>query len=139
MLFGDDGITIKQLSYLLVSQGFKKCELWDAVDYSMAHHHSKEYRLHVVNGIILKNLIKIGLSTKSATRWVCLNGPRKLDKQSLEILGKPVWTGSMAELTLQTDLFDTKIHDCVIYGLFRNKIALLTDDKISDRVGDRKI
>ena len=60
MLFGDDGITIKQLSYLLVSQGFKKCELWDAVDYSMAHHHSKEYRLHVVNGIILKNLIKIG-------------------------------------------------------------------------------
>ena len=63
MLFGDDGITIKQLSYLLVSQGFKKCELWDAVDYSMAHHHSKEYRLHVVNGIILKNLIKIGFST----------------------------------------------------------------------------
>lgn len=127
MLYNEN-ITVRQLVYLLISCGFRKCELWMEKEYRQAHYKSKAFRSHVIAAKKMDLLNEIGLEYKDAQRLVIMEGKQKVNRQNLSLLGTPIWTGTIEELSNKQNLWNKSVCDCHINGLFRNRIQIIIKD-----------
>lgn len=74
MLCGEN-VTVKQLVYLLISCGFRKCELWTQKAYINANCKTKTLRSHRIASKKIDLLHEAGLAYKDAQKFViCYNG-----------------------------------------------------------------
>ena len=61
-------VTVKQLVYLLISCGFRKCELWTYEAYINTNHKSKEFRSHRIATKKMDLLHEAGMDYKDAQK-----------------------------------------------------------------------
>ena len=123
-------ITVKQLSWLLMNCGFRKCELWTEKAYINVHHTTKAFRAHRISTKKMDLLHDEGLSHKDAQRWVIMEGKQKVNKRNLSLLGTPIWTGSLEELSNKQNLWNLSVCNCYIKGFHRNKIQIIIEDDV---------
>lgn len=124
----DENVTVKQLVHLLISCGFRKCELWTQEAYINANHNTKEFRSHRIASKKMDLLYEAGMDYKDARKLVLMEGKQKVNKTNLSLLGKPLWTGTIEQLSNKQNLWNKSVCDCYIKGLFRNKIYVIIKD-----------
>lgn len=124
----DENITIKQIVYLLISCGFQKCELWIEKAYINANHHTKRFRSHRIASKKMNLLHEAGMDYKDAQKLVIMEGKQKVNKTNSSLLGKPLWIGTIQELSNKQSLWNKSVCDCCIKGLFRKKIQIIIKD-----------
>ena len=127
MLCGEN-VTVKQLVYLLISCGFRKCELWTQKAYINANCKTKTLRSHRIASKKIDLLHEAGLAYKDAQKFVIMEGKQKVNKTNLSLLGEPLWIGTIEELSNKQNLWNKSVCDCCINGLFRNKIQIIIED-----------
>lgn len=127
-------ITIKQLTYLLMNCGLQKCELWTEKAYINVHHNTKTFRAHRIATKKMDLLHDAGLSHKDAQKWVTMEGKQKVNKSNLSLLGMPIWTGTIEELSNKQNLWNKSICDCYIKGFLRNKIQIIIEDDVQTKI-----
>ena len=93
-------VTVKQLVYLLISCGFRKCELWTHEAYINANHKSKEFRSHRIATKKMDLLHEAGMDYKNEQKFVLMEGKQKVNKTNLSLLGEPLWNGTIEELDI---------------------------------------
>lgn len=135
----DENVTVRQIVCLLISCGFQKCELWTERAYVNVHHKTKRFRSHRIAAKKMDLLHKAGMAYKDAQKLVILEGEQKVNKTNLSLLGKPLWTGTVEELSNTVeDLFNEQnlrnksVLDCSIKGLFRKTIQIIIKDGDTD-------
>lgn len=121
----NNGIKLKQLVFLFVNKGFKKCEIWEEREYLQTHFGTHKWRSHIIASRKIDLLHKIGLSYTNAQKFVIMEGRQKVNKDNLALLGSLIWIGSIDELSNQRNLWDKNVTDFHIKGIFRNKIEIL--------------
>ena len=121
-------VTVKQLVYLLISCGFRKCELWTYEAYINANHKSKEFRSHRIATKKMDLLHEAGMDYKDEQKFVLMEGKQKVNKTNLSLLGEPLWNGTIEELSNKQNLWNKSVCDCYIKGLFRKKIQIIIKD-----------
>lgn len=121
----DDCITLKELSYLFIHKGFTSCEIWTEEDYLATHFLSKSLLSHQIASKKIDILVKNGFSRKYAQWFVFWEGKQKANKKNLSLLGTPIWTGTIEELSNETLLYDKIVSDCHFRGIFRRKIDII--------------
>lgn len=107
----DENITIKQIVYLLISCGFQKCELWTEKAYINANHHTKRFRSHRIASKKMNLLHEAGMDYKDAQKLVIMEGKQKVNKTNSSLLGKPLWIGTIQELSNKQSLWITWVLD----------------------------
>lgn len=122
-------ILLKQLVFLLVNKGFKKCEVWNEGEYVKAHNGTKEWRSHAIASKKIEILHNNGLSYADAQKAVILHGAQKVNKQNIALLGTPIWNGGIEELSNNQQLWNKQVRNCFIKGLFRKKVIILLEDQ----------
>ena len=127
MLF-DKNITIKQAASLLLNCGFKKCELWTEKAHVQRYHNSKAFRSHMIASKKMDLLTESGLDYKTAQMLVIMEGNQRVNRKNLLLLGKPVWSGTLEELSNRQELLNELVCDCSIEGLFRKTIQIIVKD-----------
>ena len=127
MLYNEN-VTVKQIVYLLISCGFQKCELWTEKAYINANHGTKRFRSHRIASKKMDLLYEAGMSYKDAQKLVIMEGEQKVNKTNLSLLGKPLWIGTIEELSYKQNLWNKSVCDCCIKGLFRKKIQIIIKD-----------
>lgn len=128
----DEKITIKQLIILLMNCKFKRCELWTEKEYRLTHSHTKKFRSHMIASKKMDLLAKLGMDYKDAQKWIILEGKQKVNKKELSILGTPLWTGKMEELSNNADFLNMQVCDCYTEGLFRRKIIIILNKSVQE-------
>lgn len=121
----NENVTVRQLVYLLMSCGFRKCELWEQEAYINANHKTKEFRSHRIASKKMDLLHEAGMDYKDAQKLVIMEGKQKVNKTNLSLLGKPLWIGTIEELSNKQNLWNKAVCYCHIKGLFRNKIQIV--------------
>ena len=121
----NENVTVKQLVYLLMSCGFRKCELWEQKAYINANHKTKEFRSHRIASKKMDLLHKAGMDYKDAQKLVIMEGKQKVNKTNLSLLGEPLWIGTIEELSNKQNLWNKAVCYCHIKGLLRNKIQIV--------------
>lgn len=121
-------ILLKQLVVLLVNKGFKKCEVWDEGEYLKAHKGTKERRMHSIASKKIEILHSNGLSYADAQKSVIMQGAQKVNKKNIALLGTPIWSGSVEDLSNNQQLWSKSVSNYFIKGLFRKKIVILLED-----------
>lgn len=132
MLLYDENVTIIQIVHLLIDCGFKKCELWTQKAYLNVHYHTKEFRSHRIASKKIDLLHEAGIPYNLAQKWIIMEGEQKVNKTNLSLLGEPLWTGTIEELSNKQNLWNKSVLDCNIKGLFRNKIQIIIKDEDTD-------
>lgn len=125
-MLGD--ITVKQFVYLSLDCGLKKCELWKKSDYIRTHCGSKTYRSHLIASKKIDILTEIGLDYKIALKLIIMEGHQKVNKKNLSLLGTPIWSGNMDELSNKQNLLNKTICNYYIKGMFNRKIQIIVKD-----------
>ena len=128
----DENVSVKQLVYLLMSCGFRKCELWTEKAYINVNHNTKEFRSHRIASKKIDLLHEAGMAYKDAQRLVIMEGEQKVNKTNLSLLGEPLWTGTIEELSNKQNLWNKSVCDCYIKGLFRKKIQIIIKNSEAD-------
>lgn len=131
MLF-DKNITIKQAVSLLLNCGFKKCELWTEKAHVQRYHKSKAFCSHMIASKKIDLLTESGLEYKTAQMLVIMEGNQRVNKKNLSLLGKPVWSGTLEELSNKQELWNELVCDCFVEGLLRRKIQIIVKDDDMD-------
>lgn len=126
MLYREENIKLKQLAFLFVGSGFKRCEVWNEEEY-LATHRNKDFLKLAIESKKIELLQEEGFSYIGALKMVFLEGEQKVNRKNLSLLGKPIWQGNIDELSNQQDLWDKNICSLHITGLFRNKIELVIE------------
>ena len=112
----DENVLVKQLVYLLMSCGFRKCELWTQKAYINANHNTKEFRSHRIASKKIDLLHEAGMAYKDAQKLVIMEGKQKINKTNLSLLGEPLWTGTIEELYEELynkqNLWNKSVCDC---------------------------
>lgn len=121
----NENVTVRQLVYLLMSCGFRKCELWEQEAYINANHKTKEFRSHRIASKKMDLLYEAGMDYKDAQKLVIMEGKQKVNKTNLSLLGEPLWIGTIEELSNKQNLWNKAVCYCHIKGLFRNKIQIV--------------
>ena len=65
---------------------------------------------------------------KDAQKLVIMEGKQKVNKTNSSLLGKPLWIGTIQELSNKQSLWNKSVCDCCIKGLFRKKIQIIIKD-----------
>lgn len=128
----DEHVTVRQIVYLLISCGFQKCELWTQKAYINANHTTKRFRSHRIASKKMDLLHETGMAYKDAQKLVIMEGKQKVNKTNLSLLGEPLWTGTIRELSNKQNLWNKSVLDCNIKGLFRKKIQIIIKDGDTD-------
>lgn len=123
---------VRQLVYLLINCGFQKCELWTQKAYINVNHTTKRFRSHRIASKKMDLLHKAGMAYKDAQKLVIMEGKQKVNKTNLSLLGEPLWTGTIEELSNKQNLWNKSVLDCNIKGLFRKKIQIIIKDGDTD-------
>lgn len=121
----NENVTVRQLVYLLMSCGFRKCELWEQGAYINVNHKTKEFRSHRIASKKMDLLHEAGMDYKDAQKLVIMEGKQKVNKTNLSLLGEPLWIGTIEELSNKQNLWNKAVCYCHIKGLFRNKIQIV--------------
>lgn len=124
----DENVMVRQLVYLLINCGFQKCELWTQKAYINVNHTTKRFRSHRIASKKMDLLHKAGMAYKDAQKLVIMEGEQKVNKTNLSLLGEPLWTGTIEELSNKQNLWNKSVLDCNIKGLFRKKIQIIIKD-----------
>lgn len=130
-----DGVSLKQLSYLLINCSFKKCEVWEEGAYAWRFSGTREIRRARIENELINQLKEI-VGYDTAFKLVVLAGEPSLNKSNLALLGVPVYVGTIEELTNKVTLLNRTVTNCYRFGLFRNKIRIIIDDK--DKINFKK-
>lgn len=128
----DENVTVRQIVYLLISCGFQKCELWTREAYINVNHTTKRFRSHRIASKKMDLLHEAGMAYKDAQKLVIMEGKQKVNKTNLSLLGEPLWTGTIEELSNKQNLWNKSVFDCHIKGLFRKKIQIIIKDGDTD-------
>lgn len=128
----DENVLVKQLVYLLMNCGFRKCELWTEKAYINVNHNTKEFRSHRIASKKIDLLHEVGMAYKDAQKLVIMEGKQKVNKTNLSLLGEPLWTGTIEELSNKQNLWNKSVCDCYIKGLFRKKIQIIIKNSEAD-------
>ncbi len=128
----DENVMVRQLVYLLINCGFQKCELWTQKAYINVNHTTKRFRSHRIASKKMDLLHKAGMAYKDAQKLVIMEGKQKVNKTNLSLLGEPLWTGIIEELSNKQNLWNKSVLDCNIKGLFRKKIQIIIKDGDTD-------
>lgn len=128
----DESVMVRQLVYLLINCGFQKCELWTQKAYINVNHTTKRFRSHRIASKKMDLLHKAGMAYKDAQKLVIMEGKQKVNKTNLSLLGEPLWTGTIEELSNKQNLWNKSVLDCNIKGLFRKKIQIIIKDGDTD-------
>ena len=128
----DKNVTVRQIVSLLINCGFQKCELWTQKAYINVNHTTKRFRAHRIASKKMTLLHKAGMAYKDAQKLVIMEGKQKVNKTNLSLLGKPLWTGTIEELSNKQNLWNKSVLDCNIKGLFRKKIQIIINDSDTD-------
>ena len=124
------------IDFLLMSCGFRKCELWTEKAYVNVNHNTKKFRSHRIASKKIDLLHEAGMAYRDAQRLVIMEGEQKVNKTNLSLLGEPLWTGTIAELYEELynkqNLWNKFVCDCCIKGLFRKKIQIIIKDGETD-------
>lgn len=128
----DKNVTVRQIVYLLINCGFQKCELWTQKAYINVNHTTKRFRSHRIASKKMDLLHKAGMAYKDAQKLVIMEGKQKVNKTNLSLLGEPLWTGTIEELSNKQNLWNKSVLDCNIKGLFRKKIQIIIKDGDTD-------
>lgn len=128
----DEHVTVRQIVYLLISCGFQKCELWTQKAYINVNHTTKRFRSHRIASKKMDLLHEAGMAYKDAQKLVIMEGKQKVNKTNLSLLGEPLWTGTIEELSNKQNLWNKSVLDCNIKGLFRKKIQIIIKDGDTD-------
>lgn len=131
MLYNEH-VTVRQIVYLLISCGFQKCELWTQKAYINVNHTAKRFRSHRIASKKMDLLHEAGMAYKDAQKLVIMEGKQKVNKTNLSLLGEPLWTGTIEELSNKQNLWNKSVLDCNIKGLFRKKIQIIIKDGDTD-------
>ena len=59
---------------------------------------------------------------------VIMEGNQRVNRKNLLLLGKPVWSGTLEELSNRQELWNELVCDCSIEGLFRKTIQIIVKD-----------
>ena len=59
---------------------------------------------------------------------VIMEGSQRVNRKNLLLLGKPVWSGTLEELSNRQELWNELVCDCSIEGLFRKTIQIIVKD-----------
>lgn len=117
--------TVKKLLWLMVNQGFTKCELWRHSEYLVTHHYKSKTALsHFIAAKKMDILEKRGLSKQDAQKLVLMEGSQKVNKQNKSILGSPLISGTVEELTNHQELWNIPIEHFYFEGIFRRKLII---------------
>lgn len=127
--------SMKQLVFLLINGGFRKCRLWREKEYIITHRGTKEWRSHLIASRKMEILKSYGISDMDAQRLVIMEGKQRVNKKNLSLLGKPIWTGSFEELSNKQELFEEVVNNVHIVGLFRDKVEIILKDSDADVTG----
>ena len=127
-MFHSKNVTVNQLIYLFTHCGFKKVELWTEKAYRLTHCKSKEWRAHLIASKKIDLLHELGMSYKDAQKLIIMEGGQKVNKTNLSLLGEPLWTGTIEELSSKQNLWNESVCDCHIKGLFRNKVQIILEN-----------
>lgn len=73
-------------------------------------------------------LTESGLDYKTAQMLVIMEGNQRVNRKNLLLLGKPVWSGTLEELSNRQELWNELVCDCSIEGLFRKTIQIIVKD-----------
>ena len=73
-------------------------------------------------------LTESGLDYKTAQMLVIMEGNQRVNRKNLLLLGKPVWSGTLEELSNRQELWNELVCDCSIDGLFRKTIQIIVKD-----------
>lgn len=128
----DENVTVRQIVYLLINCGFQKCELWTQKAYINVNHTTKRFRSHRIASKKMDLLHEAGMAYKDAQKLVIMEGKQKVNKTNLSLLGEPLWTGTIEELSNKQNLWNKSVLDCNIKGLFRKKIQIIIKDGDKD-------
>lgn len=128
----DENVMVRQLVYLLINCGFQKCELWTQKAYINVNHTTKRFRSHRIASKKMDLLHKAEMAYKDAQKLVIMEGKQKVNKTNLSLLGEPLWTGTIEELSNKQNLWNKSVLDCNIKGLFRKKIQIIIKDGDTD-------
>lgn len=121
----NENVTVRQLVYLLMSCGFRKCELWEQEAYINANHGTNEFRSHRIASKKMDLLHEAGMDYKDAQKLIIMEGKQKVNKTNLSLLGEPLWIGTIEGLSNKQNLWNKAVCYCHIKGLFRNKIQIV--------------
>lgn len=121
----NENVTVRQLVYLLMSCGFRKCELWEQEAYINANHGTNEFRSHRIASKKMDLLHEAGMDYKDAQKLIIMEGKQKVNKTNLSLLGELLWIGTIEELSNKQNLWNKAVCYCHIKGLFRNKIQIV--------------
>lgn len=124
----DENVTVRQIVYLLISCGFQKCELWTQKAYINVNHTTKRFRSHRIASKKMDLLHDLGMAYKDAQKLVIMEGGQEVNKTNLSLLGEPLWTGTIQELSNKQNLWNKSVIGCNIKGLFRKKIQIIIKD-----------
>lgn len=128
----DENVTVRQIVYLLISCGFQKCELWTQKAYINVNHTTKRFRSHRIASKKMDLLHDLGMDYKDAQKLVIMEGGQEVNKTNLSLLGEPLWTGTIQELSNKQNLWNKSVIGCNIKGLFRKKIQIIIKDGDTD-------
>lgn len=128
----DENVTVRQIVYLLISCGFQKCELWTQKAYINVNHTTKRFRSHRIASKKMDLLHDLGMAYKDAQKLVIMEGGQEVNKTNLSLLGEPLWTGTIQELSNKQNLWNKSVIGCNIKGLFRKKIQIIIKDGDTD-------
>ena len=112
----------------LISMNYKNCEVWRASEYIWRTAGTRKSRKHLIAAKLIDILIDNGISPWEATIRVCVEADCSLKKKNLDLLGKPLLTGSIEEICNHTEIYQEKVWKIKVAGLFRNKIIILLED-----------
>lgn len=59
-------------------------------------------------------LHELGMSYKDAQKLIIMEGVQKVNKTNLSLLGEPLWTGTIEELSNKQNLWNKSVCDCHI-------------------------
>jgi hypothetical protein len=121
----DKFINLKYLVYLLLNCEFKRCTLWYEEDYLITHAKTNMWKSHMIASKKMDILREQGLAYPYAQKWVILEGKQKINKKNLALLGKPIFTGTLEDLSNKCDLWNKEVCGCHVSGIFRNKLEII--------------
>ena len=109
--------------------------MWEEGAYAWRFSGTREIRRARMENELINQLKEI-VGYDTAFKLVVLAGEPSLNKSNLALLGVPVYVGTIEELTNKVTLLNRTVTNCYRFGLFRNKIRIIIDDK--DKINFKK-
>ena len=73
-----------------------------------------------------------GLPYSTAQKLVLMEGDQKVNKNSLSLLGTPIYVGSIEDLSNKQEFWNTIVETVDITGIFRKNIKIIIKDGETD-------